>query len=112
MLWEVEIQSKGRDRERDRIAEEFGLLTHGQRATQFIARTARGYLLQGNLERRQAEQLMNNLLVDPLVETGHITLLQAAAVKGFQPDGQAGKSDSHASAIPVTVLPKPGVMDP
>src|SRR5437016_3468934 len=130
MLWEVEIQAKGRDLERDRVCEEFNLLTHGvqkgdcpledrledrgtvpflkQRASELIARTARGYLLQGNLERAQAEQLVHELLVDPLVETGRITLLQASVGQAFQPDGPvrqtgggpAGKPDQR----PVTVL--------
>ncbi len=69
MLWEVEIQSKGRDLESDRVCEEYNLLTHTQGQAELIARTARGYLVQGSLEREQAEQLMNELLVDPLVDS-------------------------------------------
>ena len=120
MLWEVEIQAKGRDLERDRVCEEYKLLTHGQAATELIPRTARGYLLQGNLEHAQAQRLLNDLLVDPLAETGRISLLQTVVGQAFQPDGpnrqsgdgQAGKPELRQSAIQVTVLLKPGVMDP
>jgi phosphoribosylformylglycinamidine synthase len=112
MLWEVEIQAKGRDLERDRIGEEFDLLTHGPRATEFIARTTRGYLLQGDLKRGQAQQLMNELLVDPLAETGRIKSLQIADC-GLPTDDPLSEFSKVPSAIrPVTVLLKPGVMDP
>src|SRR5213592_709994 len=69
MLWEVEIQPIGRDRERER-------------------------------EQKDAERLMTELLVDPLVEIGRITQLAALNSKP-EPGSQS-----------VTVLLKPGVMDP
>jgi phosphoribosylformylglycinamidine synthase len=96
MLWEVEIKPRGRDAERERVAEEYDLLTHSRRGTELVAHTARGYLLEGNLPRDQAERLMNELLVDPVAETGRLGEMNALL------DGTAA----------MTVLLKPGVMDP
>ncbi len=98
MLWEVEIQPKGPDRERDRVGDEYNLLTHSTQGTERIMRSARGYLLEGNLTRKQVEQLVAELLVDPLAESGRITEL---ATPG-------SRSDTPV----LTVLLKPGVMDP
>jgi phosphoribosylformylglycinamidine synthase len=96
MLWEVEISPKGRDAERDHVAEEYNLLTHTRHGADLIARTARGYLLEGDVSRAQAEQLLNELLVDPVVETGRL--------------GEMNALLNGAAAL--TVLLKPGVMDP
>lgn len=96
MLWEVEIQPKGHDPERDRVADEFDLLTHSDRGRELIARTGRGYLLEGNLDRAQVDRLTQELLVDPLAESGRVGALNQAT------DGP----------LLATVLPKPGVMDP
>src|SRR5689334_12048726 len=91
MLWEVEIQSKnGPDREAQRIAAAFALSGNGSADVQ--VRSARGFLLEGNLERQQAQRLVDELLVDPVVETA--TLAELGGGTG------------------VTVLLKPGVMDP
>jgi phosphoribosylformylglycinamidine synthase len=113
MLWEVEILPKGTDLERKRVGEEYDLLTHaghgGTLATKSgpvtlppgetaIARTSRGYFLIGALSGAQAEQLMTELLVDPLVEEGR--------VRGTNAEG------SIECGGPETVLLKPGVMDP
>jgi phosphoribosylformylglycinamidine synthase len=95
MLWEVEILPKRHDPERDRVADEFELFTHLHRGHELIARTSRGYLLEGDLSRQQVEQLTAELLVDPLVESGRISELNAP----------------HEPAL-ATVLLKPGVMDP
>ena len=100
MLWEVEIQPLGRDPERARVAEEYNLLTHTRQGADLVTRSARGYLLEGNLVRDQAEELMARLLVDPLVESGRLKSLDA---------GEVVKTNGHAV---VTVLLKPGVMDP
>src|SRR5690349_21561742 len=96
MLWEVEIHPKQNDPEKGRVCEEYDLLTHGSSAAGLLRQTARGYLLEGELPRAQAQQLMDELLVDPLVETGRL------------------KEDTNTvAAIEVlTVLLKPGVMDP
>src|SRR6266850_578673 len=76
MLWEIEIRPRG---------------ANG------IVATARGYLLEGDLSRQQAEQLLTGLLVDPLAESGTTSELNSVEQNGL------GR---------VTVLLKPGVMDP
>src|SRR5215472_17415234 len=96
MLWELEIQPKGHDAERARFAEEYNLLTHTQRGTEWINGTARGYLIEGEVSRPQAKRLADELLVDPVVETGRLGTLN----EHLRPDHLA------------TVLLKPGVMDP
>jgi phosphoribosylformylglycinamidine synthase len=96
MLWEVEIQASDRDPERERVCEEFDLLTHTNQGAALITKSARGYLLQGDLDRHQAERLLHELLLDPLVETARLAELK-----------QAGNPSELA-----TVLLKPGVMDP
>jgi phosphoribosylformylglycinamidine synthase len=104
MLWEIEIQPKGHDCERDRVCEEYNLLTHTQAAAELITRTARGYLVQGNLQRGQAEQLLRELLLDPLVESSRLSPLQS--------EGPQSASGNGQPAFPsITVLLKPGVMD-
>src|SRR5262249_24994001 len=94
---EVEIKPKGHDPERARVCEEFALLTHGKDATGLVTGTAHGFLLEGALDRTQAQRLTDELLVDPLVETGR---LRAPTAADLEDDGCA------------TVLLKPGVMDP
>jgi phosphoribosylformylglycinamidine synthase len=106
MLWEVEIAAKGHDLERDRVGEEYKLLTHTNKAVEWIARTARGYFLQGDLRREEAERLMRELLVDPLAEGGR---LSGPEWRTFETCDHNGKPD--AGSI-LTVLLKPGVMDP
>jgi phosphoribosylformylglycinamidine synthase len=96
MLWEIEIAPKGRDAERERVAEEYDLLTHSRDGDTCVRRAARGFLLEGGLSREQAERLANELLVDPLVETGRLGELNS-----LDGDGRLA-----------TVLLKPGVMDP
>jgi phosphoribosylformylglycinamidine synthase len=96
MLWEVEILPRQHDAERDRVWDELHLMTHRAAGAALITRAARGFLLEGNLDRGEAERLMNELLVDPLVETGRINALGA----------------QENSELAVTVLLKPGVMDP
>ncbi|MCI0458346.1 MAG: AIR synthase-related protein [Gemmataceae bacterium] len=113
MLWEVEIQPKGADPERERVCEEYDLLTHaGQGGTintlsgpvalrpgkEVICRTARGYFVRGSLSREQVEQLARELLIDPLTETGQI--------RGENAEGRI------ECGGPATVLLRPGVMDP
>ena len=92
MLWEVEIRPLGRDGERERVCGEFDLLTASARGRECVSASARGYLLEGAVEREDAERLCAELLVDALVEVGHVAPVGAAA--GW------------------TVLLKPGVMDP
>jgi phosphoribosylformylglycinamidine synthase len=96
MLWEVEIRPLGKDGERERVCDEFDLLTHSERGGDLVAASSKGFLLEGaTLTRLQAEQLAVALLVDAVVETGMVTEV------GRPLDGNA-----------YTVLLKPGVMDP
>src|SRR5438132_12362121 len=98
MLWEIEIQPKGPDPERQRAIEEYNLLTHSGQGTELIARTSRGFRLEGTLARDQAERLSHDLLVDALVESSRLRPL----------DGTETVSELKT----LTVLLKPGVMDP
>src|SRR5262249_15417149 len=61
-----------------------------------IAGSARGFLVEGDISRDQIGRLLGELLVDSLVESGHVRDLH-------------GPSNGQPS---VTVLLKPGVMDP
>jgi phosphoribosylformylglycinamidine synthase len=94
MLWELEIRPLGRDGERERVCDEFDLLTHAQRGGDLVAASAHGYLLEGDLGDAQRARLAGEVLVDPLVEAGE-----------FAP---VGARPGHY----YTVLLKPGVMDP
>src|SRR4051794_5970609 len=95
MLWEVEIRPLGRDAERERVCDEFDLLTHSTRGADLVKSSARGFLIEGYLERDAASKLATNLLVDSVVETFGLS--------------EAGAPRDPAT---VTVLLKPGVMDP
>jgi phosphoribosylformylglycinamidine synthase len=100
MLWEVEIRPRGNDPERDRVCEEYHLLTRSTDARDLVRGTARGYLIEGTLDRDQVHRLLDELLVDPLVETGRLNNLE--------------RRDPHSNNgnRSLTVLLKPGVMDP
>jgi phosphoribosylformylglycinamidine synthase len=100
MLWEVEVQTTGHDPERARISDEYNLLTHTQDGEKLFVGTARGYLLEGDLGRHQAEQLTKELLVDPVTEHGRLAEV-----------GNPEASEGNGLAVR-TVLLKPGVMDP
>src|SRR5881275_2061731 len=95
MLWEVEIRPLGKDAERERVCDEFDLLTHSTRGADLVRSSARGFLIEGYLDRDAAHRLATELLVDSVVET--FTLSEVGAPRG---------DDA------VTVLLKPGVMDP
>jgi phosphoribosylformylglycinamidine synthase II len=97
MIWEIEIHSKGLDREKARIAADVAMLTHEQRDTG-LRQSSRGYLVEGELAQDHVDRLLAELLVDPLVETGGSQLLPSPA--------------SSSGDLVWTVLPKPGVMDP
>jgi phosphoribosylformylglycinamidine synthase len=95
MLWEIEIQPKDHDAERARVGAEYDLLAPTRRGADLLGGTARGYLIEGDVSRPQAKRLAEELLVDPLVETGRLGTLNEHL-----------RSDHLA-----TVLLKPGVMD-
>src|SRR5207302_2542137 len=99
MLWEVEVQTRNHDPERKRVCEAFNLLTQTQQGPALILRSARGYLVHGDLGRKEVERLASQLLVDSLVETSGIENLDV-------------KDPHKARHDRLTVLLKPGVMDP
>ncbi len=98
MLWEVEIRPLGRDAERERVCDEFDLLTHGKRGVDHVKASARGFLFEGDVDQSRAQQLVDDLIVDPLVES--------AALAPIEPNSRGPRSGM------LTVLLKPGVMDP
>src|SRR5438093_13551145 len=100
MLWEIEIRPRGSDPERDRICEEYSLLTGSTDARDLVRGSARGYLIEGNLDKEQMQRLLAELLVDPLVEIGLLIDLERR-----NPHSTNGNRS-------LTVLLKPGVMDP
>ncbi|HLN29535.1 MAG TPA: phosphoribosylformylglycinamidine synthase subunit PurL [Gemmataceae bacterium] len=100
MLWEVEIQPLGQDPERKRVCQEYVLYTQAQQGADIVTRSAKGFLLEGNLHKKQVEQLMAELLVDRLTEVGRAEQIG----ENGQRNGSTGER--------LTVLLKPGVMDP
>src|SRR5262245_28626581 len=104
MLWEVEIIPRRADAESERVCREHELLTHTRPATPLVERSARGFLLEGELRREQAELLRDELLVDALAEMGR--LAEVGVPQALElPDGRRLRPLA-------TVLLKPGLMDP
>src|SRR6516225_12030246 len=98
MLWEVEIapRSEGHDLEITRIRSEYALLSGPIPSGDGpVSSYTRGYLLEGELSESDARQLVDELLIDPLVE--------AAACHPVLRSGSR-------RAMEWTVLLKPGVM--
>src|SRR5262245_2275842 len=113
MLWEVEILPKAslprekaslpRERgepELARVRQEYNLLTHSDQGSQLVSLASHGYLLEGDFPRAQTETLRTELLVDPIANDSRIGEVNEHLSKG-----------GNESKV-VTVLPKPGVMDP
>jgi phosphoribosylformylglycinamidine synthase len=98
MLWEIEIDPKDNDAELVGVQADYQLLTHSPAPAGLLG-TARGYLLEGGLSLDQASRLMNELLVDPLVESGVCNPVPLPL-------------DGPPRVLEWTVLLKPGVMDP
>ncbi|MDZ7616602.1 MAG: phosphoribosylformylglycinamidine synthase, partial [Patescibacteria group bacterium] len=101
MLWEVDIYpAEGQpDLPAQQVAHEApdaGLPADMQ------VRVARGYLVQGPLDRAQVERIARELLADPVVER---TLVAPAGDPALMTPPEEGMEAVH-------VLPKPGVMDP
>lgn len=94
MLWEVELRPLGRDAERERVCDEFDLLTHSQRGADLVSASTRGYLIEGNISREDAQRLAEALLADTVVEAFEVRHVGENARMAY------------------TVLFKPGVMDP
>ncbi len=101
MLWEVDIYpAEGQpDVAASKIISEARELALGDNLRVW---TARGYLIEGDLDRSDVQRLAHELLVDPVVERGVFAEVGETALA--EPPEGAG--------LLVHVLPKPGVMDP
>src|SRR4051794_7669649 len=114
MLWEIDIHPAGgeMDRAGERVvaaARELGLVNDLQVAT------ARGYLLQGeSLQRADVERLANELLVDSIVEQAVVGRVGDACLNEplDSTNPQSAIRNPQSSSHTITVLLKPGVMDP
>jgi phosphoribosylformylglycinamidine synthase subunit PurSL len=125
MLWEVDIypapgQPDLLARPVAAAAAELGLVPQGGAAELNVA-VARGYLIQADWDRGQAERVAKELLTDTIVEraivaeVGDEILNRLPENVGWSkpaggPNSEAVPSD--ATPLFVHVLPKPGVMDP
>lgn len=100
MLWEVDIYpgQDQVDREGNAIANDAKALGLDE---SIGVRFARGYLIEGSLEREDVDRLVAELLVDGVVEQ---------AVVGKVGDGALAEGKSGESLV--CVFPKPGVTDP
>jgi phosphoribosylformylglycinamidine synthase len=113
MLWEVDIHpSEGQvdltARQVETSAAELGIAANLQ------VRSARGFLIQGELDQQQIARLASELLADVVVErtvvapVGEEALLAVVSASERCFRGAKGDNASHV----IHVLPKPGVMDP
>jgi phosphoribosylformylglycinamidine synthase len=102
MLWEVEILPRGEhhDVESPRVRKEYALLG-GPPPPQGELKllSSRGYLLEGRVSLNDACRLADELLSDPLIESGVVNPVPL-------------ERERKAGATTWTVLLKPGVMDP
>ena len=94
MIWEVEIRPREADHDCERVTREYNLLTHGTAGAGVVLASARGYLVDAELPNGADRTSLLNFLGDDLVETIALRPLG-------EPAGAA-----------LTVLLKPGVMDP
>jgi phosphoribosylformylglycinamidine synthase len=125
MLWEIDIHpAEGQpDRAAQRVAtaaRELGL------ASELHVAAAHGYLVEGRaLDRNQVERLATELLADTVVEQAVIGLLTRTAGQGDEETRRGEDVERSSPCLPlslsphlpdatqyVTVLLKPGVMDP
>ncbi len=101
MLWQVDVRAK--DAEGDHAAREF---VAGAKAIGIggcsAARTAAGWLIEGDLDRPAVERIATTLLADSVTETFHVDAIGAAALT----------TPIDGLSTVVHVLPKPGVTDP
>ncbi len=101
MLWEVDIYPA--EGQPDRPAQQVvGEAPDAGLPAEMRVHAARGYLVQGPLDRGQVERIARELLADPVVER---TVVAPAGDPALMTPPEAGMK-------PVHVLPKPGVMDP
>src|SRR4051812_37262410 len=99
MLWEIEIFPKDRNPDLDRVRADYDLLTHSACGREVLVGASRGYLVDADLHSEDERVRLADLLTDPLVEWARMDRLNAEA-------------HDHADWRRLTVLPKPGVMDP
>ncbi len=95
MLWEIEIRALTGDAERDRVNNEYELLHGNASAAARVMATARGFLIEGDVDCGDARRLMDELLHDSVVEGATLS-----------------DPTEPINRPAVTVLFKPGVMDP
>src|SRR5262249_39314953 len=105
MLWEIDIYPAPGQPDRLALqvaadAAELGLAS-GLQIT-----AASGYLLQGNLQRQQVQQLAEELFADRVLERALVSSIPEAA------SPESSSPDRGKQPLLVHVLPKPGVMDP
>ena len=102
MLWQVDIYPAAG--EVDRAAHELSAQAKELKlANQPVVVTGHGYLIEGELQSSEIEQIARELLVDTVVERATIGRPSDAAL--------AAAPDAGCDHL-VHVLPKPGVMDP
>ncbi|MGL4420386.1 MAG: AIR synthase-related protein, partial [Gemmataceae bacterium] len=94
MLWEVELTPRGPDARRDHVRQELLQLTGRTTTDEIIRSTSHGYIIEAGLTPAEVEELCAHLFADPLV-----------AECRLEPLGQVASTG-------VTVVLKPGVMDP
>lgn len=99
MLWEIEIWPQGRNPDLERVQADFDLLTHSTRGREVLVGASRGFLVDADLNSEDERVRLSDLLTDPLVEWSRMDRLNA-------------ENRDHADWRKLTVMPKPGVMDP
>lgn len=99
MLWEIEIWPQGRNPDLERVQADFDLLTHSARGREVLVGASRGFLVDAELNSEDERVRLSDLLTDPLVEWSRMDRLNA-------------ENRDHAEWRKLTVVPKPGVMDP
>jgi len=108
-LWEIDIHPATGERDRAALrvvsaARELGLADQNLQVA-----AARGFLVQGaELDRGQAERLANELIGDLVVETPVVG--EIADARLVSPPARLAPKDANVACV--TVLLKPGVMDP
>jgi phosphoribosylformylglycinamidine synthase len=96
MHWEIEVRPKGHDALGVRVGRQFAEL--GLAGVE--VRCSRVYLLEGALDAAQTQRIAGELLADAAIE-------EASAVTADD-----ARTRAAANGVQVTVLPRPGVMDP
>ena len=99
MIWEIEIRPGETDHDRLRTAREYDLLMHGSNGSNILQASSRGYLVEAELSNSEQRMKLLSLLGDDLVESIVSRKL-----------GEVPAEVDPANLL--TVLLKPGVMDP